>query len=110
MTSNGSQYWPQGDIEFQHDGTWSARLNLGLRPGPKNAVILLVWVDVIVDTLLKDIKRRSRFAQSLVEKNNLDKALIPDCWSPFELKKLSGRSFSIVSHRTVQFPPGPIKL
>jgi hypothetical protein len=109
MTSNGSQYWPQGEIDFQHDGTWSAQLNLGLRPGPKNSIILLVWVDEIVDTLLKDLKRRSRFAQNLVEKNNLDKKLIVDCWSPFELKVLSGRSFSVVTYRTVQFPPGPIQ-
>jgi hypothetical protein len=109
MTSNGSQYWPQGEVNFQHDGTWSAQLNLGLRPGPKNSIVVLVWVDDAVDALLKDIKRRNRFAQELVEKNNLDKKLIVECWSPFEMQNLSSRSFSVVTYRTVQFPPGPIQ-
>ena len=109
MTSNGSEYWPQGEIEFQHDGTWSAQLNLGFRPGPRNSIIVLVWVDNTVDALLKDIKRRNRFAQSIVEKNSLSKNLVVDCWSPFALKNHSNRSFSVVTHRTVQFPPGPIQ-
>ena len=96
-------------MNFQHDGTWSAQLNLGLRPGPKSSIIVLVWVDGTVDALLKDIKRRNRFAQELVEKNNLDKKLIVECWSPFEMQNLSSRSFSVVTYRTVQFPPGPIQ-
>lgn len=30
MTSNGSEYWPQGEIVFRHDGTWEGVVNLGL--------------------------------------------------------------------------------
>jgi hypothetical protein len=109
MTANVSKYWPQGEINFQHDGTWFAEVNLGLRPGPKNGVILVVWVDVTVHQLLQDIKRRNKFVHKLVQDHSLGANLVPDCWSPFELNGHSGRSFSVVTYRTIQFPPGPIK-
>lgn len=109
MTANGSKYWPQGEINFQHDGTWYSELNLGLRPGPRNGVILVVWVDATVDKLLQDLKRRNKFAQVLIQNNSLDVNLVSECWSPFELREHSEKSFSIMACRTVQFPEGPIK-
>jgi hypothetical protein len=108
MTCKGSDFWPKEEVDFQLDGTWSARLNVGQRPGPKEVLIALVWVDDTVDALLQDIRRRISFAKDLIKNNNLDKTLLPQCSSPFELKRWSNMSFSVVSHRTVPFPQGPV--
>jgi hypothetical protein len=109
MTSNGAKYWPQGEVNFQHNGTWSGQVNLGRRPGPKDCIILVVWVDATVDKLLKDILRRNKFALGIVQEHGLDGDLANECWSPVELSAHSERSFSIMAHRTVQFPPGPVE-
>jgi hypothetical protein len=109
MTSRGSEYWAQGEVKFQHNGTWSGDVNLGLRPGPKQCIILIVWVDTTIDRLLKDIDRRIRFAHKLIQDHNLDGQLAIGCWSPIDLGEHSGRSFSIMAHRTIQFPEGPVQ-
>jgi hypothetical protein len=109
MTADGSKYWPQGEINFKHDGTWAADLNIGLRPGPRTSIIVVVRVDDVVDALLHDIKRCNKFSQDIVKSHKLRDELSRQCWSPFDLKQAKGRSFSIVTHRTVQVPEGPVK-
>jgi hypothetical protein len=62
FTRNWDDYWPHGRVHLEPDGRWKGTVNVNPSPGPRTSTIVLAWVSDFLDTLLSDIKDRSKRA------------------------------------------------
>jgi hypothetical protein len=95
MTTNGTEWWPFGDLKLNINGRWQSRVNVGKKPGPRSSIAVVVRVTPALHALLTETGRLKFEAKD---------------WAGITIPQSNRWGWDVATHVEIQIPPGEIQI